>query len=101
MSANQRAIALLENIRGNDTVLWQKIRDLPDGIRSAMAVCSNGVGDGNDTPQAGETVVMLVTSDAVRCYAVSDSLIPRSIRPAQFVAAVECEPDSPAGLCAF
>ncbi len=96
VSANQRAIALLENIRGNNAALWQEIQDLPDGIRSAMAVRNNTSGSGHDAPQAGETVVMLAASDTVRCYAVDDTLAPRPIRPAQFVAAVECEPDTPA-----
>ncbi len=96
VSANQRAIALLENIRGNDPALWQQIQTLPDGIRSALAVRHRASGEGSDAPQVGETVVLLAAATAVRCYAVADSLAPRPIRPAQFVAAVECEPDAPA-----
>ena len=49
----------------------------------------------NDAPKTGETMVMLASSDAVRCYAVGDDLTPRPIRPGQFVAAAECEADSP------
>ena len=93
MSANQRAIALLQNIRSNDPDLWRKITELPDGIRSALTGAKSG--DGDDAPQAGETVVMMAASDAVRCYAVGDDMTPRPIRPAQFVAVAECEPDTP------
>ena len=40
VSANQRAIALLQRIQEHDPDLWQTITDLPDGIRSALAVPS-------------------------------------------------------------
>ena len=73
--------------------LWRKITELPDGIRSALT-CAQG-GDSNDAPQAGETMVMLAASDAVRCYAVDDDIAPRPIRSAQLVSAAECEPDTP------
>ncbi|MDE2813133.1 MAG: helicase-related protein [Gemmatimonadota bacterium] len=94
VAANQRAIALLQNTRSNDADLWQTITELPDGIRSALT-CSNS-GNSEEAPQAGETMVMLAASDAVRCYAVGDDLVPRPIRTAQFVAAAECESDTPA-----
>ena len=93
VAANQRAIALLQNIRSNDPDLWRTIIELPDGIRSALT-CSGG-GNTEDAPKAGETMVMLAASDAARCYAVGDDLTPRPIRAAQFVAAAECEPDAP------
>ena len=93
VAANQRAIALLQNIRGNDPDLWRTIIELPDGIRSALT-CSGG-DNTEDAPKAGETMVMLAASDAARCYAVGDDLTPRPIRAAQFVAAAECEPDAP------
>lgn len=38
---------------------------------------------------------MLASSDALRCYAIGEDLEPRLIRTAQFVAAAECEPDTP------
>ena len=93
VAANQRAIALLQNIRSNDPDFWRTITELPDGIRSALTCSSSG--NAEDAPQAGETMVMLAASDAVRCYAVSDDLTPRPIRTAQLVAAAECEPDAP------
>ena len=93
MAANQRAIALLQSIRSNNVELWQTITELPDGIRSALT-CTKG-GNTDDAPQAGETIVMLAASDAVRCYAVGNDLTPRPVRTAQFVAAAECEPDTP------
>ena len=92
VAANQRAIALLQNIRTNNPDLWRSVLELPDGIRSALT-CNASGGD-DDAPQVGETLVMLASSDAVRCYSVGDDLAPRSIRTAQFVAAAECEPDT-------
>ena len=93
VATNQRAIALLQKIRSNDPDLWQTVTELPDGIRSAL-ICAGGGGDA-DAPQAGETLVMLASSDAIRCYVVGEDLTPRLIRTAQFVAAAECEPDTP------
>ena len=93
VAANQRAIALLQNIRTNNPDLWRSVLELPDGIRSALT-CNSSGGD-DDAPQVGETLVMLASSDAVRCYSVGDDLAPRPIRTAQFVAAAECEPDTP------
>ena len=93
VAANQRAIALLQNIRSNDPDLWRTITELPDGIRSALTCSASG--NAADAPQVGETMVMLAASDAVRCYAVGDDLTPRPIRAAQFVTGAECEPDTP------
>ena len=93
VAANQRAIALLQNIRSNDPDLWRTITELPDGIRSALT-CSKG-GNVDDAPQSGETMVMMATSDAVRCYAVAENLVPRAIGTGQFVTAAECGPDTP------
>ena len=93
VAISQRAIALLQNVRSNDPDLWRTIVELPDGIRSALT-CYNG-GDTEDSPQTGETLVMVTATDAVRCYAVSDDLKLRPIRAAEFVAAVECDPDTP------
>ena len=93
VAANQRAIALLQNIRSNDPDLWRTITELPDGIRSALT-CSKG-GNVDDAPQSGETLVMMATSDAVRCYAVAENLVPRAIGTGQFVTAAECGPDTP------
>ena len=92
VAANQRAIALLQNIRSNDPDLWQTVTELPDGIRSALTHARDG---DDDDPQAGETMVMLAASNTVRCYAVGDDLTPRPVSTAQFVAAAECEPNTP------
>ena len=93
VAANQRAIALLQNIRTNNPDLWQTVTELPDGIRSALTYAGGGGDD--DAPRNGETLVMLAASDAIRCYAVGDELTPRLIRTGQFIAAAECEPDTP------
>ncbi len=93
VAANQRAIALLQSIRSNDPDLWRTITELPDGIRSALT-CTSG-GNADEAPQSDETIIMLAASDAVRCYAVGNDLKPRLVRAAQFVAAAECEPDTP------
>ena len=68
----------MQNIRSDAPDLWRTITELPDGIRSALT-CSSG-GNAAGVPQAGETMVMLVLSDAVRCYAVGDDLTLRPIR---------------------
>jgi len=49
-----------------------------------------------DDPVAGETLVLLGAGDVHGCYAVGDKLEPRSITPAQLVAAAECQPETPA-----
>ena len=36
VAANQRAVALLQQIQRDKPELWQKITELPDGIRSAF-----------------------------------------------------------------
>ena len=94
LTINQRAIALLQQIKSEDEALWQTITELPDGIRSALAVQDRGT-ESVDQPRAGETIVMMAANDATRCYAVGDDLNPRPIRPAQFITAAECLPGTP------
>ena len=126
VSANHRAIALLQRIQEHDPDLWQTITDLPDGIRSALAVpsvqaeLSMGADvqlpleiekmqmalmspqeiESNrspfDDPQPGETLILLSAGDVKSCYAVDSGLRPRPISPSQFIAAAECQPDKPA-----
>ena len=95
LTINQRAISLLQHIKSTEEALWQSITELPDGIRSALAVQDRGP-ESVDQPQAGETIVMMAANDATRCYAVGDDLNPRPIRPAQFITAAECLPGTPA-----
>ncbi len=45
LAANQRAISLLQRIQEEDEELWQTIENLPDGIRSALTVSSDGEDD--------------------------------------------------------
>ena len=100
VAANQRAIALLQRIQDDDPDLWATIENLPDGIRSALAVKSGGSVygieesqtvleiDGSqmplmspssqasgpspfDEPGPGETLVLLGAGDVKNCYAVS------------------------------
>ncbi len=126
VSANQRAIALLQRIQEHDPDLWQTITDLPDGVRSAlrdpagqaelpvgasiqvpleiestqMALMSPDIVESDrspfDDPQPGETLVLLSAGDVKSCYAVDGELSPRPISPSQFIAAAECQPDTPA-----
>ena len=93
LTANQRAIALLQHIKNNDPNLWKTVTELPDGIRSALP-CRTDQSPGLNKPQAGQTIVMMATEDSTRCYAVGDDLAPTPIRPAQFVAAAECLPST-------
>lgn len=126
IAAHQRAVSLLQRIQDDDPDLWKTITNLPDGIRSALRVAGepqfpdNGVHlqgaleiDGSqmplvspgedsstvspfDPPRAGETLVLLSVGDVKGCYAVAGDLQPRPISPSQFVAAAECERDTPA-----
>ena len=116
VSANQRAIALLQRIQEHEPDLWQTIADLPDGIRSAlrvpsgqaelpvgasiqvpleiervqMALMSPQVVEADpspfDDPRSGETLVLLSAGDVKNCYAVDGELRPRPISPSQFIA---------------
>ena len=100
--------------------------NLPDGIRSALNAGTQPGSDGSsvhlqnvlavdgmqmplmspnpptapaspfDAPSAGETLVLLAAGDVKSCYAVTDGQEPRQISPAQFVAAAECQPNTPA-----
>ena len=49
-----------------------------------------------DNPVPGETLVLLAAGEVHGCYAVGSGLEPRPISPAQFVAAAECNPETPA-----
>ena len=93
LTANQRAIALLQHIKNNDPTLWKTITELPDGIRSALP-CRTDQAPGLNKPQAGQTIVMMASEDSTRCYAVGDDLTPNPVRPAQFVGAAECLPST-------
>ena len=125
VAMNQRAIALLQRLQEHDPDLWQTITNLPDGIRSAIQVHpgqadlpdgasiqmtltvegvqmplmspSNLESDPSpfDDPMLGETLVLLSAGEARSCYAVGSDLRPRQISQAQFVAAVECQPNTP------
>ena len=123
VAANQRAIALLQRIQDDDPDLWATIESLPDGIRSALTAKTGGAAGSAETdgaqmplmspsnpgaagpspfdePGAGETLALLAAGDVKMCYAVSTdadgNCLPRSISPAQFIAAAECAPDTPA-----
>ena len=126
VAANQRAIALLQRIQQDDPELWRTITTLPDGIRSALAVRAGQTESRNDSyaqnvlpiegaqaplispeamatvrspfddPTAGETLVLLSAGGTSSCYAVDEELQPRAISSAQFVAAAECAPETPA-----
>ena len=94
LTANQRAITLLQRIKSTDPALWNTITELPDGIRSALAWKANSTA-GIDQAQAGQTIVMMAATESSRCYAVGNDLSPQQIRPAQFVSAAECSPGTP------
>ena len=48
-----------------------------------------------DDPRPGETLVVLAAGGVKGCYAVGSDLAPRPISAAQFIAAAECEVDTP------
>ena len=122
IAAHQRSQTLLQRIQRDDPDLWETIIRLPDGIRSALAVVGSlddpaddqfiqaplttegaqlpmtGGAEPSpfDSPQSGETLVLLGAGEVKSCYAVGSDLQPRPITPAQFVAVAECQPDTPA-----
>ena len=126
IAAHQRAVSLLQRIQDDDPDLWKTITNLPDGIRSALTASddsrrssdgvplqgafkienvqiplvspgeSKSVASPFDAPSAGETLVLLSVGDVKACYAVASDLQPRPISPSQFVAAAECDRDTPA-----
>ena len=109
-----------------DPELWDTVVNLPDGIRSALNVGEESSNAGSDVhlqnvlpvhgmqiplvspdssstpaspfeaPRPGETLVLLAAGEVKSCYAVANGQEPRQISPAQFVAAAECQPDTPA-----
>ena len=126
IAAHQRAVSLLQRIQDDDPDLWKTITELPDGIRSALSVSedlkesgdgvplhgaceienvqiplvspgeSKAVASPFDAPSAGETLVLLSVGEVKGCYAVASDLKPRPISPSQFVAAAQCDRDTPA-----
>ena len=125
VATNQRAIILLQRIQEEDPDLWHTITQLPDGIRSALAVRTEQSSSSNencrqdvveevsvqvplispstiaasnspfDDPRQGETLVLLSAGGVRSCYAVDSDLQPRAISPAQLIAAAECSPNTP------
>ena len=126
VAANQRAITLLQRIQEDDPELWRTIINLPDGIRSALRVStvqpegpdetlaqnvlplegsqaplmSPAILEADpspfDDPRPGETLILLEAGGVKNCYAVNSDLRPRPVSPAQFIAAAECGPETPA-----
>ncbi|MCY4576177.1 MAG: DEAD/DEAH box helicase, partial [Chloroflexi bacterium] len=98
VAANQLAAGRLQRIQDEQPDLWRTITELPDGIRSALRVItapSDNDPSPFDAPRRGETIALFSSNGVRACYAIDDSLTPRAISPAQFVAAAECAPDTP------
>jgi hypothetical protein len=121
----QRGIALLQKLQREDPELWSTITKLPDGIRSALATAGSAPADQPminfqralldvtlqlplgapgptsgaespfDGPRPGETVVLFKHGDRATAFAAGSEAEPRAITPGQFVAAVECDKDTP------
>jgi hypothetical protein len=121
----QRGIALLQTIQQENPSLWKTILDIPDGIRAALparipttderAIIDFQRAFGTtdiqlplgassleaapptplEGPQADETVVLFKHGERASTYTVGGALTPRAITPGQFIAAVECAPDTP------
>ena len=75
LTANQRAIALLQHIKNNDPNLWKTVTELPDGIRSALP-CRTDQSPGLNQPQdggpgPGRSVARMATPRRVRYAAPS------------------------------
>ncbi len=128
VAANQRAITLLQRIQEEDPELWNIITNLPDGIRSALPARVTKASESADQyaqnvlameggqppllspttlsslptpfddPRQGETLALFSVGETKGCFAVGNDLQPRPISPAQFIAAAECGPNTPASV---
>jgi hypothetical protein len=128
LAAHQRGIAVLQRIQRDDPSLWETITNLPDGIRSALTVRRRRPGDGSaddsafgqavlqaegsqipfgpsdgvvssgESPRPGETAVLLAGGPVRAAFAVGSDLAPRRVTAAQFVASIECSPETPAAM---
>ena len=79
VAANQRAIALLQRVRREDPNLWDTITNLPDGIRSALAV------DGGDERDAADGDVAALADGMQNTLAIEGAqpplMYPRAMSP--------------------
>lgn len=126
VAAYQRGISILQTIKQENAELWRMILDLPDGLRTALparraeaeatplisfqralSVMTVQLPLGasplevpatsrRDEPQPGESLILLKSGERASSYAVGDDRRPRQITDGQFVAALECTPETPA-----
>ena len=68
---------------------------LVEGAQMPMGAISEAEPSPFDAPGSGDTLALLATGEVKACYAVGADLRPRQITPAQFVAAAECQTDTP------
>ena len=68
---------------------------LVEGAQMPMGAAFEAEPSPFDAPGSGETLALLATGEVKACYAVGADLRPRQITPAQFVAAAECQTDTP------
>ena len=76
VAANQRAIALLQRVRREDPNLWDAITNLPDGIRSALAV-GGGRGEGEEIVALADGMQNTLAIEGAQPPLIS----PRSVSP--------------------
>jgi superfamily II DNA or RNA helicase len=123
VSAYQRGVGVLQQIQDKQPEVFDRVRRLPDGIRSARSAGLSlqpfdarlikdlpgelvqvalgsvkqleAIETPMDAPRAGETVIFLKTRDIILPYAVGADLNPRRLTPSQLLNAVECAEDTP------
>lgn len=125
VAAYQRGVNLLQQLERDNPDLWALVTTLPDGIRSARVTpppaapsaedrfatavalpplqmpllegpMQTGLTVPMDAPGRDETIVLLAHEGASLCYAADSAFSVRRITQTQLIAAVACDPDTPA-----
>ena len=84
----QEANAILNRIRREQPELWNRLLNMPDGLRASRA-------SGNAGQDADTTLVLVADSDARQGYRVDAGLSAHPLSHAELARAAQCEPDTP------
>ena len=81
-----QANALLNRVRREQPELWNKLLNMPDGLRVATGE--------NEGPHTGKTLVLNSNGDVKQGYTVNSDLSATEIGQAEFIKAFACEPET-------
>ena len=84
----QEAAAALNQVRRERPEVWEKLLNMPDGLRAAHTASG-----GSDA-----TYALICAADVKQGYRIDAELIPHPLSPAELVRATECEPNTPAAV---